>query len=185
MKKTIAFDLDSVLADVMITWIREFNKKYNLNITKRDITVWDIHTILPITEIESHNLFSYVWKHKWEKIPPTTENIPDILSDLKVENRISIITRREKDTIPYVYEWLKRNGIEYDDLLFIFDDFQKSMYPFQIIIDDNPSNLIDVKFPKVAILYNQPWNNNFKWPKRIDSLNDLERSNILFSERYD
>lgn len=182
MKKTIAFDLDSVLADVMVTWIEEFNKKYDSKITKTHITVWDIHKILPITEIESYSLFSYVWKYKWQKIPPTTENIPDIIRNLKVENRISIITRREKETIPYVYEWLKTNEIEYDDILFIFDNFKKSMYPFHILIDDNPSNLIDIKSPKIAILFNQPWNKNFNWPRRIDSLIDLNKNDIALND---
>jgi uncharacterized HAD superfamily protein len=111
LKNTIALDLDSVLADVMIIWIQEFNKKYNSIITKNDITVWDIHRILPITEIEVHILFTYVWKYKWKKIPPTTKNQPDIIIDLKTENIISIITKREKDTIPYVYVWLKINDI--------------------------------------------------------------------------
>jgi 5'(3')-deoxyribonucleotidase len=52
LDKTVAIDLDSVLADVLITWINEYNRLKNANIAKEDIIVWDIHTILPITEAE-------------------------------------------------------------------------------------------------------------------------------------
>ena len=171
--KTIAIDLDSVLADVMIIWIEEYNRIRGSTIIKNDITAWDIHTILPINDIECNILFSMVWKNRWKEIPPTNKNIEKIIRDLNKENRISIITKREKDTIPFVYEWLKYNNIEYDDLLFVPDEIPKSVYPFNFLIDDNPNNLVDIKFPKKGILFDQPWNKNFNWPRRIHSLDEI------------
>ena len=37
-KKTIALDLDSVLADVMLIWIDEYNFKFNTAIKKQDLS---------------------------------------------------------------------------------------------------------------------------------------------------
>jgi Uncharacterized protein conserved in bacteria len=75
LSKTLAIDLDSVLADVVVTWVNEYNILKNSDIAKEDIVAWDIHTLLPITEIESNSIFSDVWIHRWKDIPPTQNNI--------------------------------------------------------------------------------------------------------------
>jgi len=174
LSKTLAIDLDSVLADVVVTWVNEYNILKNSDIAKEDIVAWDIHTLLPITEIESNSIFSDVWIHRWKDIPPTQNNIGKIIEKLKTENyRISILTRRDRKTIPYVYNWLESKNIDCDDLIYIFDSTPKSIYPFDILIDDAPHNLAGIKFPKKAILFDQPWNRNFDWPIRINKLSDL------------
>ena len=174
MNKTVAIDLDSVLADVLVIWVNEYNRLKDANIAKEDIIVWDIHTILPITETESESLFYDVWKYRWKDIPPTQKDIGKIIERLKLENyRISILTKRERKTIPYVFNWLETNYINYDELICIFDSTPKSIYPFDILIDDAPHNIIDIKLPKKGILFNQPWNKNFDWPLRINLLSDV------------
>jgi 5'(3')-deoxyribonucleotidase len=157
-----------------VIWVNEYNRLKNAKIAKEDIIVWDIHKILPITETESESLFSNVWIYRWKDIPPTHENIGEIIQELKLENyRISILTKRERKTIPYVYNWLEANDIYYDELIGIFDSNPKSIYPFDILVDDAPHNIIDIKFPKKGILFNQPWNKNFDWPLRINSLSEI------------
>lgn len=174
MRKTLAIDLDSVLADVVVTWVDEYNKIKDSNIVKEDIVAWDIHTLLPITETESNSLFSDVWIYRWKDIPPTQNSIGKILERLKSQNyRISILTRRDRKTIPYVSSWLETNHIDCDDLICVFDSNPKSIYPFDILIDDAPQNIVEIKFPKKGILFDQPWNRSFKWPIRINQLSDL------------
>lgn len=174
MKKTLAIDLDSVLADVVVTWVNEYNRLKDSNIVKEDIVAWDIHTLLPITETESNSLFSEIWISRWRDIPPTQNSLEKIIERLKMQNyRISILTRRDRKTIPYVYNWLETNHIDYDDLICVFDSNPKSIYPFDILIDDAPQNIVDIKYPKKGILFDQPWNRSFKWPIRINRLSDL------------
>ena len=72
-----------------------------------------------------------------------------------------------------MYNWLEANGIHCDELICVFDSTPKSIYPFDILIDDAPQNIIDIKFPKKGILFNQPWNKNFDWPLRINLLSDI------------
>jgi uncharacterized protein len=174
LNQTLAIDLDSVLADVVVTWVNEYNRLKESNIVKEDIVAWDIHTLLPITETESNSLFSDIWIYRWKDIPPTQTRIGKIIERLKTQNyRISILTRRDRKTIPYVYSWLETYNIDCDDLICVFDSNPKSIYPFDILIDDAPQNIIDIKYPKKGILFNQPWNRNFNWPIRINKLSDL------------
>ena len=50
-QKTIALDLDSVLADVMYTWLEEYNLIYNTFTNKtRYSRNRNLHNILPISE---------------------------------------------------------------------------------------------------------------------------------------
>jgi 5'(3')-deoxyribonucleotidase len=174
--KTVAIDVDSVLADVMPIWVDEYNKRRNAKVTKEDITKWDIPTILPITPSEVYEFFSHVWKHRWQEIPPTEPNIGAAIKRIHHKGyRISIITKRERPTVAYVAKWLDMHKIFADDLLFIYDAVPKANYPFDILIDDAPKNLIDVTEPKSAILFNQPWNRDFYWPVRVDSLSEAEK----------
>ena len=92
--------------------------------------------------------------------------------------RISIITRRERSTVTYVAKWLDYHDIYCDDLIFIYDNTPKAEYPFDILVDDAPINIIDIVSPKVGILFNQPWNMDFKWPIRINSLKEAEEKII-------
>ena len=56
--KTVAIDVDSVLADVMLVWTNEYNKRKHSKITKNEITVWDIPQVLPISVNEVYRIFS-------------------------------------------------------------------------------------------------------------------------------
>jgi 5'(3')-deoxyribonucleotidase len=40
--KSVSIDFDSVLADTMIAWTMEYNRLKHTNITKNEITYWDI-----------------------------------------------------------------------------------------------------------------------------------------------
>jgi 5'(3')-deoxyribonucleotidase len=174
--RTVAIDVDSVLADVMLVWADEYTKRNGKVLTKGDITAWDIPTILPITPDEVYRYFGHVWKSRWREIPPTEPNIGEVTARIHRKGyRISILTKRERPTAPYVAKWLDFNKVYADDLLFIYDAVPKANYPFDILIDDAPKNLVDVVAPKSAILFNQPWNSDFKWPVRVNSLGEAEK----------
>jgi len=176
MVKTVAIDVDSVLADVMLVWADEYSKLNKTKVTKNQIVNWDIPTVLPITPDQVYRYFSYVWKYRWREIPPTEPKIGDVTKRIHRKGyRISIITKRERPTVPYVAKWLDLHHIYADELLFIYDAVPKASYSFDVLIDDAPKNLLDIVAPKSAILFNQPWNKNFDWPVRVDSLSEAEK----------
>lgn len=174
--KTVAIDVDSVLADVMLVWADEYGKRTGKKIAKKDIYQWDIPTILPVTADQVYRYFSHVWKYRWREIPPTEPDIGDVTKRIHRKGyRISIITKRERPTVAYVAQWLDAHKVYTDDLVFIYDAVPKANYPFDVLIDDAPKNLIDIAAPKSAILFNQPWNREFDWPVRVDTLSEAEK----------
>lgn len=175
--KTVAIDVDSVLADVMLIWTDEYSKRSKTNITKSEIVNWDIPTVLPITPDQVYNYFSYIWKHRWREIPPTEPKIGSVIKKIHRKGyRISIITKRERPTVPYVAMWLDLHDVYTDELIFVYDAIPKANYPFDVLIDDAPKNLIDIAAPKAGILFNQPWNRNFDWPIRVNSLSEADKT---------
>ncbi|HKX80984.1 MAG TPA: hypothetical protein VJL54_01885 [Nitrososphaera sp.] len=174
--RTVAIDVDSVLADVMLVWADEYNRRTNGAVTKQDITAWDIPTILPITPDQVYRYFSHVWKFRWREIPPTEPNIGEVTRRIHRKGyRISILTKRERPTAPYVAKWLDFHRVYADELMFVYDGVPKANYPFDVLIDDAPRNLVDIVAPKSAILFNQPWNRHFEWPVRVSLLSEAEK----------
>lgn len=173
---TVAIDVDSVLADVMLVWADEYNSRRGEKIAKDNITRWDISTILPITPDDVHSYFIHVWSERWREIPPTEQDIGTVTKNIhKKGYRVSIITKRERPTVAFVAKWLDFHDVYVDDLIFVYDAVPKANYPFDVLIDDAPKNLVDVVAPKSAILFNQPWNRDFSWPVRVSKLSEAEK----------
>lgn len=173
-RRTLAIDLDSVLADTMVIWAEEFNKRNKSSITKESITSWDISKIFDITITEVSDIFTYIWDKRWTDIPSTEPSIGHTVSDLHNKGfRISILTKRYRSSVNNVIKWLDLHKIHCDDLLFVYDDAPKTDYPFDILVDDAPINFNDLVHPRIGILFNQPWNKNFSWPVRIDTLSQV------------
>ena len=59
-EKILAIDFDSVLADTMITWLEEYNKRSSTSIIKNDITHWDISKALRVSVNEISRIFDYL-----------------------------------------------------------------------------------------------------------------------------
>src|SRR5919108_2579338 len=92
-RRTLAIDLDSVLADTMVIWTEEFNKRNKSKIKKDDIISWDISKILDISITEVSNIFTYIWDKRWKDIPPTEPSIGNAVLTLHSKGfRISILT---------------------------------------------------------------------------------------------
>jgi 5'(3')-deoxyribonucleotidase len=159
----------------MIIWTDEYNIRMGTQVTKSEISCWDISTVLPISPSEISDIFNFIWKYRWTEIPPTEGKLKEVTRNIHRKGyRISILTKRERLTVPFVSKWLDLYDIFCDDLLFEYDDLPKSEYLFDIIIDDAPSNLVDLVSPKSGILFRQPWNKNFPWPLRVSSLSEAD-----------
>ena len=176
LKKTIAIDMDSVIADTMLVWIQEYNRLKNSSLTKTDIYSWDLSSTLNISIDQVSDLFTNVWSDRWRDIPPTEPNIGRVMENLRsLGFRISILTKRFRSSVPNVANWLDFHDIYCDDLLFIYDNKPKAHYPFDVLVDDAPVNLVDIFHPKYGILFNQPWNKNFEYPRRVDFLSEIKK----------
>ena len=174
--QTVAIDVDSVLADVMVVWTDEYRMRTGRPLAKSQITAWDIPSILPLTAEQVYDYFSHVWKNRWQEIPPTEPDIGKVTERIHRKGyRISILTKRERPTVPYVAMWLDKHNVYADEIVFVYDAIPKASYPFDVLIDDAPKNLVDIIAPKSAILFSQPWNREFSWPARVSSLSGAEK----------
>jgi uncharacterized protein len=173
-QKTIALDLDSVLADVMHIWLDEYNIIFNTSIKKQDIIEWHIHNILPLSEECIHDLFTRIWKNRWKDIPPTSFDISMVTNLLqKAGFRISIITKRDRATMSFVANWLDLHNIYFNDIVFIFDNTSKACFPFFLLVDDSPINITEIFYPRRIVIFDQPWNKTLINYPRIRKLNEL------------
>jgi len=173
-QKTIALDLDSVLADVMQIWIEEYNIIFKTSIKKEDICEWHIHNVLPLSEKSAQDLFIHVWKNRWKDIPPTCDDISAVTNLLqKAGYRISIITKRDRATMSFVSLWLDLYDIYFNDIIFIFDNTSKAYYPFFLLVYDSPINAVEILLPRRIIIFDQPWNKSLIDYPRIHALNEL------------
>ena len=133
--KTLSIDFDSVLADTMIVWTKEYNKLKHTNVTKSEITYWNIGMILPLSADEISTMFNYVWQYCWRDIPPSEAGQSEIIKRIRRRGyRISILTKRERPTVAYVAKWLDYHEIYSDDLIFIYDNTPKTEYASDILI---------------------------------------------------
>jgi uncharacterized protein len=172
--KTLAIDLDSVLADTMLLWADEYNKRRNTTIGKNDIISWELPEVFNMAVEEISEIFTHIWDRRWKEIPPTEPDIAKTTNLLhKRGYRISILTKRFRPSVVNVAKWLDLYNVYCDDLLFVYDDRPKGEYPFDILVDDAPVNLMNIRRPRKGILYNQPWNKDFVWPNRISNLGQL------------
>ena len=159
--KSVSIDFDSVLADTMIAWTMEYNRLKHTNITKNEITYWDIGMILPLSAEEISKIFNYVWQH-WQEIPPSEPGQSEIIKRIHRRGyRISILTKRERSTAAYVALIIM---IFILMILFFYMTIRPNRILFRYSKDDAPSNLVDITSPKIGILFNQPWNKDFNWP---------------------
>ncbi len=173
----IGVDLDGVLADTMGLYCELFNETYGdgkyhddlfttfYPMTKDRVKGWDFFKNWGMTTDIGMKMFLTCWEN-FDKLLPTETELDKKLGSLKeMGHQISIITAEQKDSIPYIYEWLHLHNIPYDTITFIFNGQPKMLYLTDVLIDDNPHTAevcAEKWLTKKMILYDQPWNKHVK-----------------------
>ena len=152
-------DIDGVIADNILDPLRLFNKKFGFDLSKNDIISFEF-------EYEEKNFGKF-----YEKYLKKTRHALDIklikgakkgIKKLSEEYIINITTARAPKNYEVTRKWLRKNKIQFNNLIFADD---KSSISGDILIDDYDKNIVDFlkKEPKrFGILFSQPWslNNN-------------------------
>lgn len=116
----------------------------------------------------------------WNKYLPyyATEYEPrkfasEVIKKLKENNEIYIITARNEEGLPkevygkmqeFVKEWLEKNNIEYDKLIFTVG----SKLPYclenniDIMVEDSPRNLTEISTKIPVLCFDNPYNKNIE-----------------------
>lgn len=170
--KKIALDFDNVLADTMTAWINYYNKQYNSNLRKSDVTLWKFWELesIGMTRENAYKIFDEVW-FKWQDLNPLEKNIGLIVEGLRKLAEVHIVTA----TLGDITEWLKFHEVRYDG--FKRTDYsEKPGLKYDIFIDDSPDDALELGMRgKVCLLYDQPWNQPHQTKYLFDDYNTIFR----------
>ena len=189
----IGIDLDGVLTDLG-RFVADYGTKFcyenNIECTLKE-DEYDEGKALGIS-------YEYVEKF-WNKYLPyyameynTREFASEVISQLKKQNEIYIITARNEEGFTkefyghmqvIVRKWLENNKIEYDKL--IFTEGSKLPYcvdnKIDVMIEDSPRNIIEISSTIPVLCFDNPYNKTIEGKNitRIyswyDILNKIEK----------
>ncbi len=169
----IALDVDGVLADVIVSWI-----KYNrLGIKKHEIIKWEAWELFK-PEMDRYAFYKELdlcWE-EWMSVPTTEENLSSMTESLSNLGTVDIVTARNPQTNSSVKLWLDYHNISYDKYVSVISGPAKADLDYDVFIDDSPINVARfLKNNKRIILYSQPWNQDIN-DERIHRVSNLSEA---------
>ena len=155
----VGVDIDGVLADLVEATIKAWNEENpDRQFKVGDWTSWDVWKIMGNTPKEMHRLMDLGWS-RWPDMLPMEPGLRQSLRRLRrVGHTIHIITGRNPGSYLDVVRWLDLHRIPYDSLTFLIKGVDKLEFPVDVLIDDNPNEVLRVPFGKQLYLRDQPWN---------------------------
>lgn len=148
--KIIAFDIDSVLAEIMEPWLDRYNKDYGDNLTQDKIINWEINVFCK-PEC-GHHIFDYLTPDLYDITKPIPGAI-EAVRFAKTRGRVIFVTSAAYSP-GRKFAWLQDHGFfpkEHDYV----ECRDKSLIKADIMIDDYEINLAGFE---QGILFDQPWN---------------------------
>ena len=192
----IGIDVDGVLVDLetkMLTYGTKFSVENNLNIEVKPEEYWETKKFNWLANQEQEFWNKYLVKYVRESEP--REFASEVIEKLMQEgNNIYIITARNEYGMPKEYygkmqeftkEWLDKNKIKYYKLIFKSDKEKLQCCldnKVDIMIEDSPSNILDISKKVKVIKYDCPYNQEvqnsniikaYSWYHIYDIINKL------------
>ncbi len=156
-----ACDIDGVVADLLTVWLQLYNKDYNDNLKKHQITDWD--TTLFVKPECGNSIYSYL---DYKLLYTMVKAIPGAkngIAELRKLGRVVFVTDSVLAQAGNKFSWLKEH-----EMITSKDDYveakDKSLILADFLIDDYVGNLS--VFTGTPIMFSQPWNakyENFKY----------------------
>lgn len=155
--KTLALDIDGVLADLVAPYLEEYGGFQRQNIKW---TMWDV---IGISEGEWWQKYREYWLSGKVPLNEPRETVKYVLERLKrMGIKVFIVTKRPWHLANATKKWLLLYGIQ-EPLIICDMDTYKVELGFDYVIDDNPHEVvkfctINSNSDRVLYLYGQPWN---------------------------
>jgi len=152
----IGIDLDGVLANHITGILSRIKIKHGIDIKYEDITYWQYR--VGSTSID-REIGIAMEDENYVISMPSQPFARNAVISIYPCNSIHVVTARPSHTNKWSRYWLEKNGIVVDGFLSIGKS-SKSVYAFDILIDDYINNIIEYLDNSVgfAILVDQPWN---------------------------
>ena len=156
MPRTIAVDVDSVVADLHEVWLDLYNTDYNDNLTTDKILDW---TMMPVVKPECGlKIYEYLEDSNiYWPVKPIKNALASVKAIRMAGDRVVFPTSTPIKASGCKYKWLVDNGFlpehSEKDYMEVSD---KSLVNADVLIDDYWENLAN--FDGMKILFHQPWN---------------------------
>jgi 5'-nucleotidase len=150
----IGCDVDGVLRD-FVSQLKEVYKKHNPTHEVGDVTQWNMSNAFPQCEDIKKFYIDYADDVMGNAMPYIGARtfIQDIVD---AGHDVIIVTHQHSNTEKYTLDWLNKWGFPYKAIIFAED---KTIADVDIILDDNPRNIKDLRsVNRHAVLFDQPWN---------------------------
>ncbi len=170
-RPNIGIDIDGVIGDSDKTFRKYLNKEFGFNLKRSDITKFMYEDILDVPKSKIKKFWeNFTEKKLWLEIP-LLQNAKSSIDYLKDKYNVIIITARPEKLKDMTVEWLEKNQIQYDDLIFIDEQnkeskiskiFQKNIN-LRFHIEDRAEYAVEFAKAEIkVILFDYPWNKNIK-----------------------
>lgn len=165
--KSIGVDVDGSLADIHGSFVQDYNRKYEDNISVEDIDHW-MWPYEVVGKKEFLEMTETIWSDR--EIDPLCS--PEEFARLTEQYRVHIVTARYHGA-EHIEEWLKNNGFTgYSS--FRFDVSDKSSLGLDEYFDDNPNMADSIDSDQQLHLFNQPWNRNVGKLENVNHVRSLD-----------
>ena len=179
MKKTIAIDIDEVLADLITPWIKRYNLDFDDDIREEQIISWDISNFVKKEAVDY--IYNYCADPKIYDFVKPIIGANLAITNLSKRFDIVYVTSSVYSVSGIKKTWLKNNRFPHSDNY--VETMRKQYVDADIIIDDRFSNIYDFVFRKpsrTGILYAKSWNKDANLESsnsilRLDDWDSIER----------
>lgn len=172
----IGVDIDEVLCRTNDYFLKEFNKNHNTDFKREQIKRYNFDCF---EEYSGKYVFNKLVEHLKENLSEyeIVKDAKEVLSELKKENHLFIITSRQDFFKEKTLSWLNLHFEEnfFENILFL-DDFKffscKSEicneYKIDVLIEDAPNHAINTSQNGIKVLLMDcPWNRDIKENKNL------------------
>lgn len=162
----VLVDVDSTVADLMPEWLRLYNNDYSDNVTPDMITDWDMTKF--VHPDCGAKIFSYLLREDlYDNVKPIVGAIEGLEYIESIGNRIVFVS---SGMYGYPkFQWADRNGFhvgQWGKNYVVCHD--KSLIRGDVLIDDGIHNAKAFGLWR-TIIFEQPWNKDFRCPIRATS----------------
>ena len=172
-QKTIIFDCDGVLRKMVESLCVVYKEKYDTTstVSPEQITDYDITLFFDALDWNENNVFKQYPKELFLDAEPY-EDVVETLFELGKENTIIVVSKQYPEHEELTKQWLLKNNIYHDKLLF---NSNRNQLRGDVFIDDKPNNIkmfLQTNPTATVFLRKQPYNSTASYPL-ITSLKEL------------
>lgn len=173
--------MDDVLEDLVPAWIRYLNKKHQTDIDPETIQKWEIHEYFP--ELSREEVFEPLFEANfWDTVKPKPGAVRFVKQLIDEGFTVYVCTNSHYKTLKFKLDKVLFKYFPYLTENQIITMKDKHLLKCNILVDDNPKNLINGDYNK--ILFAAPHNATERENKAFFIANNWEDCYVKIHECY-